>query len=976
MKNYWQSLEGLKEIQQKELAKQEAKPEFSIEGMSEEEVKGKTSRRDFIKMLGFTIGYATLAASCETPVRKAIPYLNQAEEITPGVANYYASTFFDGHDYGSILVKTREGRPIKIEGNKLSSISKGATHARVQASILNLYDNARLKNPKKNGSDSDWEIIDQDVVAQLEKLAQAQKEIVILSSTIISPSTKHIIEEFISKYPTANWISYDAISMSATRNANELNFGRSFIPSYHLDKASLVVGFNADFLGNYLSPVEFTKQYSAARSLLNSNKSMLRHIQYETNMSITGGCADNRVPIKPSEEGLILLNLYNEIAAYYNEATFSAEKCSVDVKALAEELIENKGKSVLISGTNDLQIQLTVNAINYLLDNFDNTIDTDQVFNLKQGMEADVKSLLKRMNAGDVGALIHFGVNPVYDYPEANQYKDALANVDLKISFAESLDETAAECDYVCPNHNYLESWNDSEPKTGVFSMTQPCINPLFNTRQAQDSFMIWAGIEGDYQSYIEKYWEDNLFHTQSKFGNFKSFWNQSVHDGIYEMDVAKKNLKFTAQSLSAKQSSSDLEFFAYEKTGIGNGKYANNPWLQELPDPITTATWDNYACVSPKFAEENNLEFEDVIRIGDFELPIIVQAGLAYGVIAIAYGYGRKVAGKVADNLGKNIYQLANFNTDYISSADSISFQKIEGKKYPLALTQTHHTMEGRSLVRETTLEKFIKNPASGNEFHVPDEQKNASLYSKPEYTGFHWGMVINLSTCTGCSNCVISCQAENNVAVIGKEQVKNRRIMHWMRIDRYYSEDPENPEVFHQPLMCQHCDNAPCENVCPVAATPHSSEGLNQMAYNRCIGTRYCMNNCPYRVRRFNWFEFANNKDFDYNMNNDVGKLVLNPDVVVRSRGVVEKCSLCVQRIQEKKLDAKKENRQLADGDIKTACQQSCPADAIVFGDLLDPNSEVSKMNENPRNYHLLEHVHTLPSTSYLSKIRNKKS
>ncbi len=976
MKNYWQSIEGLKAIQQNDQVKKEPEPEFSVEGMTDDEKSGKTSRRDFLKMLGFTVGYATLAASCETPVRKAIPYLNQPEEVTPGVANYYASTFYDGHDYGSILVKTREGRPIKIEGNELSSIVQGGTNARAQASILNLYDNARLRGPKKSGQDADWATIDAEIISKLESLAQAEKEIALLTSTIISPSTKALIEEFIAKYPSANWITYDAISMAATRNANQLNFGSAFVPSYHLDKADLVVGFNADFLGNYLSPVEFTKQYSAARSLMNGNTTMLRHIQYETMMSVTGGSADNRVSIKASEEGSVLLNLYNKIATHFGETTFNVSNTSIDVSALAKELIENKGKSVLISGTNDLQIQLTVNAINYLLGNYGNTINTDRVFNLKQGKDADMLALIDRMKSGNVGAFIAMNVNPAYDFPKADEFSSALNNVDLKISLSETMDETAALCEYVCPSNNYLESWNDAEPKAGIYSMQQPCINKIFDTRQAQESIMKWSAIDGDFLAYIEKHWEANLFAKQSNFATFKSFWNQSVHDGVFETEVASKSLKFSAQTLKA-MNAFDLEFFAYEKTGLGNGKYANNPWLQELPDPITTATWDNYACISPKFAEEKGLKHEDVITINGMDLPVIVQPGMAYGSIAIAYGYGRTKAGKVADNLGKNVFPLLSVDmfTKFHGKAD---FSIKEGETFPLALTQSHHTMEGRSLVRETTLEKFLKDPASGNEEHLADELKNASLYTKPEFTGFQWGMAINLGACTGCGNCVISCQAENNVAVIGKEQVRNRRIMHWIRIDRYYSEDAENPEVFHQPVMCQHCDNAPCENVCPVAATPHSAEGLNQMAYNRCIGTRYCMNNCPYRVRRFNWFEYANNKDFDYNssMSNDLGKLVLNPDVVVRSRGVVEKCSLCVQRIQEKKLDAKKENRQLRDGEIKTACQQSCPANAIVFGDLLDPNSEVSKVNESPRMYHLLEHVHTLPSTSYITKIRNKKA
>lgn len=980
-KQYWKSLDEFKNQQKDLTLKKEPEMEFSIEGMSEDEKKGKSSRRDFLKMLGFTVGYAAIAASCETPVRKAIPYLNQPEEITPGIANHYASTFYDGHDYCSILVKTREGRPIKIEGNSLSPISQGATNARVQASVLNLYDNARLKAPQKNGNASDWATIDADIIPALEKISAEDKEVILLTSTIISPSTKQIIKEFSEKY-NVSWMTYDAVSMQAMRKANEMNFGEAFIPTYNLSKAKLLLAFNADFLGTWMSPTEFTKQYSAARKMLNGETSMLRHVQFESQYTISGGAADDRIPIKPSEEAAVLLNIYNHIAKKLSQPGFNAPSTSIDFAAYAEELIDNKAQSIVFSGTNDLNIQLICNAINYLLENFDQTINIDKHYQLNQGDDKAIDHLIANINNGNVGAVIHYNVNPVYDAPNAEAYRESLLKVGLSISMAETKDETAALCTYVCPDHNYLESWNDAEAQSGVYSTQQPTIKNIFETRQMQDSLLRWMGNDQEYSNYLENYWQEHLFPLQSKFISFRSFWNQSIHDGVFMTEAKKKSYRFKSTELkTSKYSSKDgLELVLYEKAGIGNGKFANNPWLQELPDPITTSTWDNYLCISPNYAKESGLKFEDVVSVnGAFELPILIQPGLAHGTVAIALGYGRTSAGRVANNVGANGYPLSFTDNGFNSLTGSkVKIEKVEGKTYPLALTQEHHTMEGRDLARETTLSKFLADPASGNEQHAKDAAINANLYEDPEFTGFHWGMAINLNSCIGCGNCVISCQAENNVAVIGKEQVKNRRIMHWMRIDRYYSEDQENPEVLHQPLMCQHCDNAPCENVCPVAATPHSSEGLNQMAYNRCIGTRYCMNNCPYRVRRFNWFEYANNKDFDYNksMSTEVGKLVLNPDVVVRSRGVVEKCSLCVQRIQEKKLVAKTENRQLEDGEIKTACQQSCPADAITFGNLLDPNSEISKIQENPRMYHLLEQVHTLPSTSYLTKIRNKKS
>ena len=982
MKKYWQSLEDYKKIKSNQDLSKEPETEFSVEGMTEEETKGGSNRRDFLKMLGFTVGGAVIAASCETPVRKAIPFLNQPEEITPGIANFYASSFYDGNDYCSILVKTREGRPIKIEGNDLSPISKGGTSARVQASILNLYDNARFKKPQKEGQEIDWETLDNEISAKLKSLNDEGKELVILSGTIISPTTRKLIEDFKVVYPQTKWITYDAISYHAIRISHEKQFGAAIIPSYNISKAKLIVGFNADFLGTWISPVEFTKQYSAARKMLNGETSMLRHIQFETTMTVTGGMADNRIPIKPSEEKALLLNLYNELANSLGQTQFPAPSTAIEVAELAAELMNHKGESIVVSGSNDEETQLIVNAINHMLGNYGQTIDLDHPYLLKQGNDIEFAALIESMNSGTVGAIIHYDANPVYNYPDAHKYVDALSKVDLKISLSGTPDETSALCQYVAPDHNYLESWDDAEPKRGSYSTIQPTIQNIFETRQAQDSFLKWMGATNNYQALIEKYWEEHLFAKQSKHLTFKSFWNHSVHDGVFILEEnIKADLSFTNVNLACTDIKSDLskyELFLYEKLGVGSGNFANNPWLQELPDPISMSTWDNYICVSASLAEAFDFKTEDVALIdGKIEMPVLVQPGLQKNSLAIAVGYGRATAGKVGENLGTNIYPMMTLNHGLKKlSGQSVSIEKVEGKTYPLALTQVHHTMEGRSLVRETTLDKYLKDPASGNEKHAIDAAKNTTLYTKPEFTGFQWGMAINQNSCIGCGNCVISCQAENNVSVIGKTEVRNRRIMHWIRIDRYYSEESDNPEVFHQPVMCQHCDNAPCENVCPVAATPHSSEGLNQMAYNRCIGTRYCMNNCPYRVRRFNWFEYANNKEFDYNMNNDVGKLVLNPDVVVRSRGVVEKCSLCVQRIQEKKLLAKKENRQLADGDIKTACQASCPADAITFGNLLDPNSEISKINENPRNYHLLEEIHTLPSTSYLTKIRNKKS
>lgn len=976
MKNYYSSYEEYQEIRGPGIIPPESPHDAERNEPDEKEPSMSTSRRDFLKLMGFSLGYAALATSCENPVRKAIPYLNQPLEITPGISNYYASTFFDGDEYAGILVKTREGRPIKIEGNGLSSLTKGGTSARIQASVLNLYDLARLKHPLKDNQQTSWESIDSEITSKLSQISTQGGKIVLLTSTIISPSTRQLIGDFMTNYPSTQWITYDSISASGILEAHELNFGQRMIPDYRFDKAKLIVAFNADFLGNWIAPVTYAKRYSQGRQLTDSD-SMSRHIQIESYMSLTGSNADQRIQIKPSQEGLMLLNLYNRIAAQKGAPVYPADPSPVETGSLAADLLQHEGASLVISGSNDPNVQIIVNAINYLIGSYGTTISLSTPLTLKQGIDREMITLVEEMNDGKVAALITWNVNPAYDYPEAARFISGLQKTGLTVTLTERPDETSQLVQYVCARNNYLESWCDAEPLKGHFSLGQPVIPRLFDTRQAQDCLLRWMGNEKDYYTYLQEYWQNNIFPQQSAKGLFTDFWNQCVHDGIFEMPPSEDvNTLYTPVRMTSSFPgvTAGIELILYQKMGIGTGRHANNPWLQELPDPITRATWDNYLCISPSDAHELDLASEDVVLLnGNLEIPVIVQPGQPGGTVSMALGYGRTNCGKVANGIGKNAYPLITMtdgHRNYFSG--NVRLEKT-GKTYPLGRTQTHHTMEGRAIVRETTVEEWHKNPKSGNEMHQDIVKQNLTLYQLPVFDGIHWGMAINLNACIGCGNCVISCQAENNVAVIGKEQVRMRRIMHWMRIDRYYSEEADNPEVVHMPVMCQHCDNAPCENVCPVAATPHSREGLNQMAYNRCIGTRYCMNNCPYRVRRFNWFEYANNDKFDYNLNNELSKLVLNPDVTVRSRGVVEKCSFCVHRLQEKKLEAKLENRTLKDGDIKTACQESCPADAIVFGDMNDPESAVSRLMVNPRTYQLLEQIHTLPSVHYLTKVRN---
>lgn len=979
MTKYWRSIEEFKDPVEFKKTEIKLERDANRAGMKMQ----SSSRRDFLKTMGFSLGAAVVVASCKKPINKAIPYLIKPEEVTPGMANYYASTYFDSNEYCSILVKVRDGRPIKIEGNNLSSISQQGTSARVQASVLNLYDDARFKTPLKRGNTVSWEEADTYIIKKIDQLKEENKKLVLLSQTIISPSTKKIIEQFLAVNPNAQWIQYDAVSASGILKANEASFGKAFIPDYRFEKSKVIVSFNADFLGTWISPVEFTKGYSAGRKLLNKNDEMSRHYQFETGMTLTGSNADVRLPIKPSEEKTIITALYYALMQAKGFATIAAPGSPVDLKDLVADLLENEGKSLVISGSNDTNTQVLVNAINNLLGNYGSTIQLDKIVNTRQGIDADFETFVSELKAGEVAGLLCWGANPVYNHPAGSEIKKAIEGLELSVSFADRNDETTNACHWVCPDAHYLESWNDAEPKAGVFSLTQPTISRLFDSRQAQDSLAKWSGVEEpNYYEFIKKHWKENLIQLQAEFTDARVFWNDVLQKGVFETkNIISEELTYAENGLGeavslANSAIGGWEVNFYESVAISDGSAANNPWLQELPDPIAKISWDNFAAVPVKWAEENGIVNENVITINGVELPVYVQPGQAANTISVALGYGREIAGKVGDGVGKNMFALSLIENGtkkrWISGAEVKKTEKI----FELALSQTHHSMEGRPIVRETTFDEWQIDPASGNELKKEHEEHDVSLYPKPEFKGHHWGMAVDLSSCTGCGNCSVSCQAENNIQVIGKEQVRNRRIMHWIRVDRYFTNDAENPEVYHQPVMCQHCDNAPCENVCPVSATPHSDEGLNQMAYNRCVGTKYCVNNCPYKVRRFNWFQYVNNDKFDFASNSDLGRMVLNPDVTVRSRGVVEKCSFCVQRIQEKKADAKVDGRKLEDGEIQTACVQSCPANALVFGDLKNPDSKISKYFKNERNYHLLEELHTLPSVGYLTKVRNKKA
>jgi len=968
MEKYWRSIEEYKNgsSPREERGVREEHENVVVDLLDSKVVEASGSRRDFLKLFGFSFATAALVSSCEKPIQKAIPYLIKPEEVTPGKASYYASTFFDGTEYCSVVVKVRDGRPIKIEGNHLSPVSLGGTSARVQASVLNLYDDARYKEPALNGDKISWEDVDSMMASMLADGGNT----VLVTPTIISPSTREALRKFLLANPGARWVQYDEVSASGIREAHRELFGSPIIPGFHFDRAEYILSFDADFLGTWIAPVEFARGYAFTREVSTAHPYMSRHVQVESGLSMTGSNADERIPVTPGESVLMLGTIYNHIAGATGQPSIFTPPSALSVDEIVAELIAHREKSLVLSGSNDPDIQKLVAGINQMLGNYGNTLDLERTCMLKQGNDREFEDLDTSLQQGEVDNLILINVNPVYSLGGF----EAMKKAGFTAYMGSSLNETAGACQLICPDHHYLEAWGDAEPVKGSYSLQQPCIHPLFNSRAWQDSLMKWAGETRSYEDLV-KFWWENMIAPREEKGD-ENWWVKTLQAGYHEApQVMPETGKYNPPHVEISPAESDLFLTLYSTVALNDGRYANNPWLQELPDPVTKVCWDNYLSVSPADASGMGLEDEMVVTVDGIEMPVLVQPGQARGTISLALGYGRQKAGKVGDGIGINGFKWVttrNGNRNYTN--DRIVLE-ITGKTYPIARTQIHHTMEDRPIVRETTLEEYSSDPTAGNHFHLETEEHNQTLYPEAKFDGFHWGLVVDLNKCTACNNCVVSCIAENNIATVGKEEVKNRRIMHWMRIDRYYSEHPDNPKVLHQPVMCQHCDNAPCENVCPVSATMHSNEGLNQIAYIRCIGTKYCINNCPYRVRRFNWFRYLNNDKFDFNMNSELSRLVLNPDVTVRERGVVEKCSLCVQRIQEKKLEAKLENRTLRDGEVQPACVQSCPSGALVFGNLNDPESKVSIKKSDERNYHLLEQLHTLPSVGYLTRVRNVK-
>jgi Fe-S-cluster-containing dehydrogenase component len=1016
------------------------------------------SRRDFLKAAGFTFAGAFLGGCQRAPVQEAVPPLILTEEIISGRSSEYASTCGACSAGCGLLVKSRDGRPIKLEGSPDHPVSKGGLCAAGQASLLGLYDRLRLRQPLKEGREASWDEIDRDIRGQLDTIRRQGGTVRILSGTITSPTAQMLIKRFLRSFEDdARHYAYDPLSCSAILDAHKKTHDERLLPRYHLDQADVIVSFDADFLGPWISPVEFTAGYRAGRTVTGNPLRSSYHVQVESRLSLTGSKADERICLAPDEMGAMMTCLAASLAKQADERLkagewrVAADALSPALKAvcdrLADRLWQARGHSLVLCGSQDVPTQVVCNFINDVLGNYGRTLDIERPSLQRQGSDQELQTLIRELGTGTVAALFILDSNPVYDLPDGETLARAIGQVPLVVCCGERMDETARVSRYVCPHPHYLESWGDAEPVSGVIGVRQPVIPRLGDTRPVIESLAAWmakqtlpmvgasaVGLLGSPMGQgplsaaaslfregtalpaydlLREHWQAHVFPRQAKERDFQLFWDHAVQDGVVEVTPAREQTSPFALAavhpVPVRQPADDSSILVlYPKVGMPDGSHAYNAWLQELPDPISKVTWDNYACVSPEVAAQLVLSEGDVVRLEVWdhdgkakalELPVFVQPGQHDRVVAVALGYGCVASERFAGigppwlearptlgengRVGQNAVPLLGWEDDTLRYARRGVKLTNTGKKHPLASTQRHNTisvpphlappgLERRPIIQETTLATL-----SGSATHLPlpfdpherqgqESDKHPDLWPADHPSGEHrWGMVIDLNACTGCSACVIACQAENNVPVVGKDEVRRQREMHWLRIDRYYAGTGVEVSVAHQPMLCQHCERAPCETVCPVLATTHSNEGLNEQVYNRCVGTRYCANNCPYKVRRFNWFAYAHDDSLQ--------NLALNPDVTVRSRGVMEKCTFCVQRLQEAKIESRRQQEPLRDGLVQTACQQSCPARAIVFGDLKDPNSKVAQARTDPRYYQVLAELNIGPSVGYLKIVRN---
>ncbi len=1005
--NYWQSFEELYSDPEFLKAHQD---EFK-EGVSEDfDSSGMSaiSRRKFLALLGASAALAGTACSDYRDKGEIIPYNKKPEEITLGKANYYASTCTACPNACGILVKTREGRPIKIDGNPDHPISKGKICAQGQASIMSLYDPDRLKNPikKVNGRfvDYNWKSADDEIIFDL--MNAGNKEIAIITRKIVSPSMKKVLDDFTSKFPSTKIYSYEVFDSSVKNSAWKKCYGSGEYPTIKWDEAKVILSLDADFLGESNNKIENTRLFSKSRDVI--NKKFNRLYVVEGNMTVTGMAADYRLRLRPDLQLNLILAVINELNKKGAGIPVNTGDLTLDkfarydlnpnaLNQLVSDLLKYKGQSFVYAGDHQPEeVHIAVNILNDALGNdvLYNTESAPSIVQFLSSME-EIKNLTSRMNSGEIAVAIHLNSNPVYDFHSDLKYPEALKKVDSVISFVELENETSDASNFVLPINDQLESWGDAKTRSGIYSLQQPVIAPLYDTRQSEAILLNW--ISGDssafdesiYHTYLMSFWEKNIYPLTGINLEFKRFWYAALQDGIVKIN--EKGLGIGSISVSAAQNIKpikDTETFSLlikESYAVGDGRFANNGWLQEFPHPVSKIVWDNYAAISPKSANQLGLKSNDLVEISTgknkLSIPVFIQPGAADNSITIETGYGREKSGTIGTGVGFNANKLMMTYgglTPWLYSGIMI---RALNDTHKLVTAQTVYAFnegvtkdlpEKRGIIKEGTVKEYLDNP---DFIHEGEEQKDFSVYPPFPYNGLKWGMSIDMNRCLGCGECVIACNVENNIPVVGKEQVDRGREMQWIRIDRYYSGNPEDPKVSNQIMLCQHCDHAPCENVCPVAATQHSPDGLNQMVYNRCVGTRYCSNNCPYKVRRFNYFNFRDHFKNGF-QEAPVFALVMNPEVTVRSRGVMEKCTFCIQRISEARSEAAREKRTLKGSDVRTACQEACSSNAIHFGDINNKEEDFYKYRNHELGYYVLEELNIRPNVTYIAKLRNTDS
>jgi molybdopterin-containing oxidoreductase family iron-sulfur binding subunit len=1003
-RTYWRSLAQIEDLPEFREALEREFPE----GASE--LPEGMTRRDMMMLVGASLSLAGLAGCMRRPVEEIVPYVTAPEEIVPGVPRYYATTMpFRRSAYG-VIVESHEGRPTKIEGNPSHPSTRGASSTRVQASVLGLYDPDRSQSVTLHGTPKAWS----DFVGAWGQISAAHAAdggagLGVLSQSFSSPTLARLASDLRARYPRVQWATYDAVSDESRLAGLRSATGRDVDLMLRLDRASVILTLDADPLLTDPEMIRHARGFADGRRAGTSSGQMNRLYAVEGVYSLTGAMADHRLRLGSRQIAPFLAALAARLGAPATGAGSPAEVPGVDprwIDVLAKDLLANRGKGLIVAGERQpAAVHAAVYALNAHLGNTGRTVSYHETKDAALPSVSSLASLVTAMKSGAIQTLVILGGNPVFDASADLDFASAMSKVPHTVALAHSVDETSSRAEWHIPLAHYLESWGDARAVGGTLSIVQPLILPLFGGRTPVE--VLGLMVEGkDRPGYdlVRETWKPILGE-----GDFEKKWNRVLHDGLLAgSELPEIELTATADVTStpdlktgspgggsAGSTNTDgLEIVFVPSPSLHDGRFANDGWLQELPDPLTKLTWDNPALVSPKTAETLGVTNEDLVRLDyagrSLELPVWVLPGMADGVVSLTLGYGRQKAGRVGSGVGFNTFSV---RTSQAPASDGGARLTKVGRKYALSSTQHHGSMEGRPLVRESTVTELRSGPASeaarpenayAEESQLPaqegggrvpsahgvfgEESQHFSLWKEHTYDkGHQWGMTIDLNACIGCNACMTACQSENNVPVVGKVQVAKGREMHWLRVDRYFSGEPSgSPAIVFQPIPCMQCEDAPCEQVCPVAATVHDAQGLNVMVYNRCLGTRYCSNNCPYKVRRFNFFNFT--KDTPA-----ILKLAMNPDVTVRARGVMEKCTYCIQRINRGKLDAKLAGRELRDGDVKTACQQACPASAIEFGDLRDSSSRIVKAKGDPRNYALLDDLNTKPRTTYLAKVRN---